>query len=184
MKKKSFLSVTGFSHVKYYKFIYDIIALIDKYQCNIENSQSSEFKNDFLFYTYVSGAWNKIYSLEKEIQQLISLNNNELFVICKRIDENNQKQEERESFIPYVLKLTTIDEGGILHKVVSFCDFQEIDVSNINTYRYTNEYGYEMINLKIVLKVPFNLNISSLREQLQIFCDNENLDASLDICSF
>lgn len=181
MKKKSFLSISGIS--KTASNIYSIIALIEQHNCNIENSKMSEFKSDFAFYIHISGGWNKIFAVEEELEVLRNECCDDLFVSFKRAEEKiklKSSEEDEECFIPYILQLMTIDEIGILYKITSFCEFQEIAIADLDIKTYVNTHGFAMAHLKIILKIPSNLNITSLREQFQIFCDNENLDAVLE----
>ena len=56
---------------------------------------------------------------------------------------------------------------------------QEVNIQELATNSYTTEYGSELAQIDIKIKIPSDIHIPSLREQFDVLCYNENLDAQL-----
>ncbi len=67
----------------------------------------------------------------------------------------------------------------MLQKITEFFVLQEITIQDLTARSYTAEYGAELAEIDIKIKVPSDIHIPSLREQFDVLCYNENLDASL-----
>jgi glycine cleavage system transcriptional repressor len=174
MKNKSFFTISGITSQKN-NAIPKIISFFDAYETNVDKMQMTDCGVDIAFFILASGRWDAICRLEQAVASLNNGTNTSL--VLKRTEESDV---EDQCFIPYYLSLTTVDDPGILNKVVNFCEFQEIAIGGVSAVPFVSLQGLEMSRLKVLLKVPMDLHLASLREEFNIFCDNENIDATLE----
>ena len=165
-----------------------LFKLINDYDGNVIASRVSKLGEHFSGYLLIDGRWDTITRIEKSIDSLESDLN--LKIIYQRtISENmladpkessaNNNNDDSKEYIPYKISINNLDEPGLLEKITEFFVLQEIIIQDLCTNSYTAEYGADMVQIDIKIKVPSDIHIPSLREQFEILCYNENLDASL-----
>jgi glycine cleavage system transcriptional repressor len=74
----------------------------------------------------------------------------------------------------------TIDKPGLLNDITSFFVSQALSIETININTVNNNNGIAMCNLDLIIKIPENYHIPTLREKFINHCDNINLDAGLE----
>ncbi len=173
MNNKSFFIISGIASQKS-NTISKLVSFLDTYESNVDKMQMSDCGADIAFFILASGRWDAICRLEKAINEINKTD--EVAIVIKRTQEG---ELEDQCFIPYSLNLTTVDDPGILNKVVNFCSYQDISIGEVSATPFVSLQGIEMARLKVLLKVPMDLHLASLREEFNAFCDNENIDAIL-----
>jgi len=164
----------------------DLIALISDSGCNIEKVNFDRTFNILSGCILLSGKWNEIALLEQKLEKFLESHDINLDVTRPKkvndIDKSN-KSEGSIGYIPYEIQVVNIDEPGIINKFVDFFAYQEVDIEKLDAKVYKSEYGADLIKLNIKVKVPGNLNVTSLREQFDIMCYDESFDATFKVYS-
>lgn len=147
-----------------------LASLIANYNCNIITSSIIELGQDLAFNASISGKWNNIAKLEKSLTNLDK--KYPIYLYFKR-----NSTVENISYINYLIQTTTINKPGILNKLLQFFNKEAITIkeANINSNNYNN-----IVTIEIQIKIPTDFHISSLRERFLTYCDELNLDASLE----
>lgn len=159
---------------------------------NIINSKISQFNNHYVGSLVVDGRWDAITKIEQAFDNNLE-NKLNIKIQCQRSDvpsedassgsnlaseaENNNTEEI--IYLPYRISINNLDEPGLLQKIIDFFVLQEITIQDLNATTYIAEFGAELAQIDIKIKVPSDVHIPSLREQFDVLCYNENLDASL-----
>lgn len=165
-----------------------IFKLINEANGNIIKSRISKFESHMTGFILIDGHWDTITRIEDSIKNLSSSLDQELNlkVIMQRTvskeqdgspDQNNC--EITREFIPYKISINNIDEPGLLEKITEFFELQEVTIIDLTSNSYTSEFGSAQVQIDIKIKIPSDIHIPSLKEQFDVLCYNENLDARL-----
>lgn len=130
---------------------------------------------EFALLLMVSGNWDAIAKLEALLpaveEQL------ELTIIYKR---TNQKDSDKDK-IPYEVDVVALDHPGIVNEIAGFFSEQNINIENLETDCYAAAHtGTQMFSIHMVVSLPADISIAQLRDDFTEFCDNLNLDATLE----
>lgn len=165
------VTALGSSNAKPLDMISDLCA---KYECNVVNSHMLRLGDEIVFYGLISGNWDAIAKLETSLQNSQST---DLSIIYKRTEppktENNT--------IPYSVQIFSKDVPGIMLEVVKF--FNEIGTEIVawRTFTYTvSNSSIPLYTVYCQINVPEDYNITDLREQFLIFCEDLNFDGTLE----
>lgn len=166
-----------------------LLKLINEHNGNIVASRISQLGEHFSGLLLVDGPWNTIAQIENSLNSLAE--KYELKILFERTTSDIQiedstnyshsetRTQKQQEFLPYKISIHNIDEPGLLEKMVDFFKLQEITIQDLATTTYASEYSSHMVQLEIKIKIPSDLHIPSLKEQFDILCYNENLDATL-----
>ncbi len=143
--------------------------------CNVEDSRMTVLGGEFAVMLLVSGAWNAIAKLEAQIKALEG--RLELIIVTRATEARANKDR----MVPYVVDVVAMDHPGIVHEVAAFFSTREINIEDLSTWTYAAAHtGTPMFSMNMVISVPVSVNIGQLREEFTRFCDELNLDATLE----
>lgn len=143
--------------------------------CNIEDSRMVVLGGEFAILLLVSGNWNNIAKLE---DQLSGLQDKLGMQIATKHTESKPRQG---SFLPYAVDVIALDHPGIVHNLASFFSHRQINIQDLSTATYAAPHtGTPMFSVRMLLDVPADMHIATLREEFQTFCDQLNLDAGIE----
>jgi len=142
--------------------------------CNIIDSRMTVLGGEFAVIMMISGAWDAVAKLE-----------NSLPALSKQLDLTTIVKHTRERSLnpsmAYNVSVVALDNPGIVHEIASFFSRQGINIEDLQTETYSAPHtGTQMFGLNMVINVPANTHIASLREDFMDFCDNLNLDAVIE----
>jgi len=74
-----------------------------------------------------------------------------------------------------------MDHPGIVHNISDFLSSRNLNIEEIETKTYPAAHtGTPMFSLEMIVSVPADSSVKQLRDEFIIFCDDLNLDASLE----
>lgn len=159
---------------------YLLTSIIIEHNCNIVTNNVIELNQDIAFSACICGKWNNIVKLEKSIALLT--NKHQIHIHIRRsptdINTSNNNNKKAEPYIYYIIQTTTIDKPGVLNKLFHFFNKEQIDLKYAKTT--PKAYNASMIDIEIHIKLPADLHILSFRDRFLTYCDELNLDASLE----
>ncbi len=163
-----------------------LFKLINDFNGNVTNSKISQFGSHFVGSFLIEGHWDTITKIEQSPGQFesslkLKIHSQRSYPEDYSSSANDAKYKDTEelSYLPYRISINNLDEPGLLQKITEFFVLQEITIQDLAARSYTAEYGAELAEIDIKIKVPSDIHIPSLREQFDVLCYNENLDASL-----
>ncbi len=97
------------------------------------------------------------------------------------IAKETQAQESNQKRLPYQITVVSMDHPGIVHNISDFLSSRNLNIEEIDTNTYPAAHtGTPMFSLNMIISVPADSSIRSLRDEFITFCDDLNLDASLE----
>lgn len=143
--------------------------------CNIVDSRMTVLGGDFAIILLVSGNSHEISQLEKTLpglQEKLALT-----ITARR----TAARTPRTNMVSYAVRAVSIDHPGIVHQLASFFSGRGINIENLNTNSYAAAHtGTRMFSIDMMINVPAEAKISRLREDLIAFCDDLNIDVSVE----
>jgi len=140
--------------------------------CNIEDSRMALLGGHFAIIMLVSGRWDALSKLEDKLDQLGA--ELELAIIHKR----TRDLERKEALVPYHIEVVAMDHPGIVHSLAEFYSRQGINIEEVDTGTYPAPHtGTTMFRVDMVVGIPGNVHIPTLRADFFDYCDSLNLDA-------
>lgn len=143
--------------------------------CNIEDSRMTVLGGEFALILLVSGPWNAIAKLDTALPGLQK--RLELTIVSKA----TEGRAIRENMVPYIVDVISMDHPGIVQGVAEFFSSRNINVEDMSTWTYAAAHtGTPMFSLNMTVSVPADVHIGRLRQEFTEFCDDLNLDATLE----
>lgn len=143
--------------------------------CNIADSRMVVLGGEFAVLLQVSGNWNNIAKLEDHLpgmQDKLGMQ-----ITAKRTAPTPRQG----SFLPYAVDVIALDHPGIVHNLARFFSQRQINIQDLATSTYAAAHtGTPMFSVHMLLDVPADTHIATLREEFQTFCDQLNLDAGIE----
>ena len=150
------------------KFIYDCGG-------NIAESHMSILGGEFALMMLVSGDDATLDKISSDIDTMAASLN--LTTLVKRTASLTSDQKSR----PYRVEIIAMDHPGIVHDVTDYLERFGINVQELETDCYAAPHtGTPMFALTIEMAIPASVNISEFKAGLNEFCDDMNLDVSLE----
>jgi len=97
------------------------------------------------------------------------------------IAKETQAQETDQKRLPYQVTVVSMDHPGIVHNISDFLSSRSLNIEEIETKTYPAAHtGTAMFSLEMTISVPADSSVKTLRDEFIVFCDDLNLDASLE----
>ena len=143
--------------------------------CSITDSRMTVLGTQFALIFMVGGTWNAIAKLEAmmpALQKKLGLT-----LTTQRAEE----RPAREKRVPYLVDIVALDRPGVVHDVARFFDERQIDIDDMSTWTYlAANTNAPMFSVSMSISIPAELHIGRLRDEFTDFCDELNLDATLE----
>jgi glycine cleavage system transcriptional repressor len=172
MKKHLVLSVLGSDRTG---IVRELSKSILDAGCNVEDSRMTVLGGEFALIMLVSGSWSAVAKLESllpKLEQKLSL------TITGKATEARQPGA---NMVPYVVDVVSMDHPGIVHDIAEFFAGRNINIEEMSTWAYPAAHtGTPMFTLNMTVSIPAALPIGQLRQDFTAFCDELNLDATIE----
>jgi glycine cleavage system transcriptional repressor len=156
--------------------ILELTRQIKDCKCNVLESRMTELGADFAGHLLVEGNWNHVARLENALETLAHKLGLKIHAARAREVELGDSNE-----IPYAVDVYAADQAYNLHELAAFFTNRGIKILDLSTSRYSAPHtGSPLFLAHMIVKVPANMRIVSLRDEFLDFCDQQNLDAVLE----
>jgi len=149
---------------------------LGQHQANISESRMTVLGGEFAVIMLVSASEQAIAVLEKDLpamEQELGLS-----IHLKR----TLPRPLAAGVVPYEITVVSMDHPGIVHDVTEFFSSRGLNIESLETTNYAAPHtGTTMFSLSMVVGVPSDVKVSQLRGKFLEFCDQLNLDATLEI---
>ena len=89
--------------------------------------------------------------------------------------------EPRLGSLPYHVRVTAMDHPRIVQRIAGFFSSREINIEDLRTEtKHAAHTGTPIFNLEMQIHVPAGTGTRALRQEFEDFCDERDLDGSLD----
>lgn len=155
----------------------DLIALIAKHNCRMQESRLSLLGSDISGIMRIVGNWNDISRLEEGLTALKSDTSIGLLLEFKRSDALNTNAQ----FLPYLVQVIALDTATLVNEISYFFVAQNIQIIDLQTEPFqTTHSKTTMIALSMRINIPAEINIADLRERFMMLCDELNVDGVIE----
>ncbi len=146
-------------------------------QCNILDTRMTVLGGEFALIMMISGEAAHIEKAEQALPQ--AAEGFGLTTILKRTQLRQQANAGR----PYKVSVISLDHPGIVREIASFFSDRDINIEEMETGTYAAAHtGSPMFSLELSVNIPASVTIAALKESFVSFCDERNLDASIEPC--
>ncbi|MEE2732773.1 MAG: ACT domain-containing protein [Pseudomonadota bacterium] len=143
--------------------------------CNILDTRMTVLGGEFALIMMISGQTDHVSSAESAIPQVADRFG--LTTILKRTHPRSSKDASS----PYFISVVSLDHPGIVREIAGFFSERDINIEEMETGTYAAAHtGSPMFSLELAVNVPANLAIAPLKEAFIAFCDERNLDATIE----
>jgi len=142
---------------------------------NITESHMMVLGGEFAIMLLVTGNKKSIDELNSKLETIG--NTLGLTLISKETQTPDNKQKR----LPYQVTVVSMDHPGIVHDISDFLSSRQLNIEEIITKTYPAAHtGTPMFSLKMIISIPADSSVRTLREEFVTFCDDLNLDASIE----
>lgn len=153
----------------------ELSKVISENACNVEDSRMSVLGGEFALVLLISGSWSAVGKMESQVRSL------EKKLGLTMVAKQTEPRAVKDSMVPYLVDVVSMDHSGIVHEVANFFSHREINIEDLSTWTYAAAHtGTPMFALSMTVSVPVTLQIGRLRQEFTEFCDELNLDATLE----
>lgn len=141
---------------------------------SIRESRMVALGSDFAILMLVAGNWH---SVNKIRDRLLQLQRDTGLAVNVRDTEPRSPGPAA----PYNIDVVALDQDGIVLRLSSFFANRNLEIAELNTRRYNAPHtGAAMFAVQMVVNVPADVHVATLREEFLDFCDEHNLDAIME----
>lgn len=142
---------------------------------NITESRMMVLGGEFAIMLLVTGSEECIASINSKLEEMGT--NLGLTLIAKE----TQPQDTDNKRLPYQVIVVSMDHPGIVHDISDFLSRRDLNIEEIETKTYPAAHtGTPMFSLDMTISIPADSSVRNLRDEFIVFCDDLNLDASLE----
>lgn len=142
---------------------------------NISESKMTILGGEFAMMLLATGSQECIDNIISKLEQTGEKLN--LTLIAKE----TQAQESNNKRLPYQVSVVSMDHPGIVHHISDFLSSRNLNIEEIETKTYPAAHtGTPMFALDMTISIPADSSVRSLRDEFITFCDDLNLDATLE----
>ena len=157
----------------------DLIKILAKLStssgCNILDCRIASMGQELGMLFYVAGNWSAIAKLEALLSH--QAHKYDLQILCKRTHpiENPLPQ------LPYHVQIVSLDKPGIISDIADFFAKESIPIFCLNI-EHPKPTGHpsSILTLNLIIQMGAHIHLASLRERFIDYCENRNLDATLE----
>jgi glycine cleavage system transcriptional repressor len=155
--------------------IRQLIYLVAKHQCHIEESRMVFLGHDFAGLLRIAGNWSAIAKLEAALTNLPGEEG------CQIQLKRSDAVKFEGKFLPYLAQVVALDTPSLVYEITHFFSNQNVQIIDLQTDPFKTTHSETMmITLSMRINIPTNVNIADLREQFMILCDEINVDGILE----
>jgi len=153
----------------------DLTTNAAEYNCNVVDSRMAVLGGEFAVIMMLEGSWSSIAKFESSIPALEQKHG--LLTLLKRTEMPKNKS----NLMPYGVQVVALDTPGVIKEISTFFSSRSINIENLQTDTYKAPHtAAPMLVVNMTVNIPVSMHIADLRESFTIFCDDLNLDATME----
>ena len=143
--------------------------------CNIIDSRFKVFGQELSLMLFLTGTWDAIAKIEDMLSILAK--ENQIKILMKRTTVDKLQGDS----MPYAVDVVGLDQTGIIFDISDFMSSNNLIIHEMasNTYEAPMT-GAKMFSLHMMVNIPSDSSIASIRGDFIEFCDRLNLDAIME----
>jgi glycine cleavage system transcriptional repressor len=166
------LLITTICHRNHSVFL-ELTDLVNKHECYIKYCHLLSLSLDVTVSMQIMGNWSGIAKIETALPPLAKKLGVEL--VAKR----SYPEKIEHYHLPYWIEVIGVNRPEIPYEVSNFLHACDITIQHLEILSETHQKT-PLIKLKIQVDLPAEGNIADIRDQFLVFCDELNLDGTLE----
>lgn len=143
---------------------------------NVEESRGTQLAGAQVAYLAITGNWRTLDKLEKQLPDFAATHQLDCTVTRMRADEDDDS-----AAMPYSVDVVALDQPGVLRALADFFHAHGVVVREWQTRVYrAGSNATRMLSANLLIDIPADRHLASLRADFMDFCDDLNLDGVLD----
>ena len=144
-------------------------------RCNILDTRMTVLGGEFALLMMLNGQGPDLDAAERALAPVAEAFG--LTTILKRTGPRKSGQPSR----PYRVEVVALDHPGIVREIASFFSTRTLNIEEMETGAYAAAHtGTPMFSLEMTVNIPASTSIAGLKEAFLDFCDERNLDATIE----
>ena len=153
----------------------DLTQLIEELELNIDDSRMTVLGGEFAVLMSVAGEAEAIAALEPRLTTLC-----EELGLAHLFRPTTERSAATQG-LPYQVRVTAMDHPGIVQRIAGFFSARQINIEDLKTEtQHAAHTGTPIFNLHMKIHIPAGTGTRKLRQEFEEFCDERDLDGSLD----
>jgi glycine cleavage system transcriptional repressor len=146
---------------------------------NIEDSRMALLGGAFTIIMLVAGEPEAIHKLISRIPVI------EKSLGMTMVIKETEPRRRDASLLPYRIDVVSMDHPGIVHDVADFFANRGINIEDMSTATHPAAHtGTPVFSMHLTIAVDADSPIAELRHEFQDFCDDLNLDSTMELAAF
>ena len=152
-----------------------LTSTVTECNCNILDSRMAALGSEFAISMLICGSAESILNFE-----------NALTALEEKLDLLTQTKytepaDEHLRLLPYSIQVVSLDSPGIIKDISTFFSNQSINIENIHSESFKAPHtAAPMLAVNMIVNLPESIKIADIREQFIDYCDEFNLDATME----
>ncbi|MGK0221895.1 MAG: glycine cleavage system transcriptional repressor [Limisphaerales bacterium] len=168
---KSVVSIIGHDRPG---LVSDVTRVANEASLNIEDSRMTVLGGEFAVLMALSGDSKQLDAFESALSEMAG---DDLAYIFRRTHERESSAQAR----PYAATIIAMDHPGIVASIASFFAAREINIYDLDTAASRAPHtGTPIFNVRLTAEVPVSIRSRDLKQAFADFCDEQDLDGSLE----
>ena len=153
--------------------VFKISKIVLSLNGNIENSKMMQLESDFTIMMLVQISNENIKKLKNKLNEIKELNIS--------YSHTNKKQNNI-NYINYSFSISVADNEGIIYLYTELFKKKNINIESMETeINHAPISGFPIFNLKSILNIPDDLDISIIKKELKNIAQENNIEYKLVI---
>ncbi|PID41754.1 MAG: glycine cleavage system protein R [Proteobacteria bacterium] len=152
----------------------DLANVCVEHESNIVDSRMTVLGGEFaviMMISYQSGSYDQLLSAISTTAKNLGL---------KTVIKTTSPRVA-EKTVPYSVTVVALDNPGIVRDIAGFFSERSINIEDMQTGTYSAPHtGTQMFSLKMIINIPGGTRLAELKDHFFDFCDDRNLDASIE----
>ncbi|MCP4270665.1 MAG: glycine cleavage system protein R [Gammaproteobacteria bacterium] len=152
-----------------------LTSTVTESNCNILDSRMATLGSEFTISMLISGEAESLVKFENALKFL------EQELDLQTQIKYTKPTEEHHSLLPYSIQVLSLDAPGIIKDISTFFSNQSLNIENMHSESYKAPHtAAPMLTVDMTVNIPEGIKISDIREQFLDYCDELNLDATIE----
>lgn len=146
-------------------------------QCNIMDTRMTVLGGEFALLLMISGSPEAIDAASQALDHTAGQ------LGLTSIQKRTQPRKPGTHGRPYRIEVVAIDHPGIVNEIAGFFSARDLNIEEMETGTYAAAHtGTPMFSLEMTINIPGTVAVAGLKDAFINFCDERNLDATIEPC--
>ena len=152
-----------------------IAGIVNDAGCSIMDSRMCTLGTECAVITLLSGPWNALAKFE-----------NTFPAFCREAGltyqlKHTETMEEENELLTYYVQVVGLENPGIVFEIANFFAKDKISIKEQTSHTYHGSHTATlMFSINMIVTIPATSHLAELRERFLGFCDDLNLDATIE----